>query len=814
MNSKESNSGIIQEWVRPLQKSLTFEIEAQFINILGKERFFNEYVFEQLIKNNHLNLSEEIQEELENYSNQYKNYINLEIGQRKMLVIETRNFLLRIINLYDSKSKKNNSIIKKGVYSLYSDVGVVSGVGKILKKNLNQMGIFIIKDIINHFPRTYLDYSNKAKIINLRPENLYTCTGHIKKFYIYKSKNNTNLSIMSIVIFDESSSIKITKFFHGKRFRSFSFFQSQKDKFKPGIKLAVSGKVKKTDYGRSFVDPQIEILNSNDDNIYFSGKILPIYTLNEHISNINFIKIVRKILPCINHYPDILDMDQLKSLSLFSLKDSLINIHLPRSQSSLNEAKRRLLFDELLLLQLKFLQKRKNRELIVYRNKINKKEKSLLTDYLLKIPFELTLSQKKVLEEIKLDISNPNPMSRLLQGDVGSGKTIIAIASLLIIVERGFQGALMVPTEVLATQHYKNLVKYLDPLNVSVQLLTGNTTQKNRKKLLTDLANGQINILVGTHALFEEKVVFNSLGLVVIDEQHRFGVSQRNRLLQKGEDANLLSMTATPIPRTLALSLYGDLDVSQITELPPGRIPVNTKVVCQEDLTKLFKTIEKEIYKGRQAYVILPLIEDSEKLDLNSANETYKYLSNQIFRDFNVGLLHGKLNSEKKNEILKSFSENEINILVSTTVIEVGIDVPNATIMVIFNSERFGLSQLHQLRGRVGRDSNISYCYLITSENNTHTNKRLNVLQDSNDGFYIAEKDLEFRGPGQILGFKQSGLPDFVLDNLPQNKVLIEKAREEAINILDYDPFLIKYPLLKKIISDESENKFIHDFLN
>ena len=611
MNSKESNSGIIQEWVRPLQKSLTFEIEAQFINILGKERFFNEYVFEQLKKNNHLNLSEEIQEELENFSNQYKNYINLEIGQRKMLVLDTRNFLLRIINLYDSKSKKNNSIIKKGVYSLYSDVGDVSGVGKILKKNLNQIGIFIIKDIINHFPRTYLDYSNKAKIINLRPENLYTCTGNIKKFYIYKSKNNTNLSIMSIVIFDESSSIKITKFFHGKRFRSFSFFQSQKDKFKPGIKLVVSGKVKKTDYGRSFVDPQIEILNSNDDNIYFSGKILPVYTLNEHISNINFIKIVRKILPCINHYPDILDIDQLKSLSLFSLKDSLINIHFPRSQSSLNEAKRRLLFDELLLLQLKFLQKRKNRELIVYRNKINEKEKSLLTDYLLKIPFELTLSQKKVLEEIKLDIANPSPMSRLLQGDVGSGKTIIAIASLLIIVERGFQGALMVPTEVLATQHYKNLVKYLDPLDVSVQLLTGNTTQKNRKKLLTDLANGQINILVGTHALFEEKVVFNSLGLVVIDEQHRFGVSQRNRLLQKGEDANLLSMTATPIPRTLALSLYGDLDVSQITELPPGRIPVNTTVVSQDDLTKLFKTIEKEIYKGRQAYVILHLIEDS-----------------------------------------------------------------------------------------------------------------------------------------------------------------------------------------------------------
>ena len=737
--------------------------------------------------------------------------------QRKRLLIDTRKFLLKLIRSSDNKENSNNSNISKSIYSLSlsSDISRINGVGKVLTNNLNQLGIFFVKDLINYFPRTYLDYTNKEKIINLRPDNLYTCTGNIKKFFMFKSKNNNNLSIMNIIIYDQSSSIRITKFFHGKRFRSFSFFQNQKDKYKPGIKLAVSGKVKKTEYGRSFIDPQIEVINNSDNKLFFSGKIFPIYTLNDDISNIVFIKLVKKIINCSNDYPDILSSSQLASLSLISIKESLKNIHLPNDQNILLEAKKRLLFDELLLLQLRFLKKRNDRRKIILKNnKINSNNKFLLESYLKNMPYQLTNSQKKVLDEIKVDLSNPNPMSRLLQGDVGSGKTIIAIASLLFIVEKGFQGALMVPTEVLAEQHFKKLIETLDLLEVSVEILTGNTTQKKRKRLLTDLANGQIDILVGTHALFEEKVIFNSLGLVIIDEQHRFGVGQRNRLLNKGDNTNLLSMTATPIPRTLALSIYGDLDVSKITELPPGRIPVNTKIVKEKDLPKLFKTIEKEINNGRQAYFILPLIDDSDKLNLNSAINIHKYLSTEIFKEFNVGLLHGKLNSDEKNNILGLFADNQINLLVSTTVIEVGIDVPNATIMVIFNSERFGLSQLHQLRGRVGRDSNTSYCFLLTNENNNFTNKRLNVLQESNDGFYIAEMDLQIRGPGQILGFKQSGLPDFILDNLPNNRVLIEKAREEAINIIDTDPQLNNNTLLKQIINEESDNKFVHDFLN
>ena len=618
---------------------------------------------------------------------------------------------------------------------------------------------------------------------------------------------------MNIVIFDETSSIKVTKFFLGKRFRSYSFFSSQKSLYIPGTKLAISGKVKLSEYGKNFVDPQIEILNTNEESFNFSGKIMPLYSLSESFSNLSFIKLIKKVIIYSKQYPDLLNQKQLNSLSLVSKSDSLINIHLPINQNALIESKKRLVFDELFLLQMKFLlRKRKNNKKLTIQKSI--KKNFLLKDFLNKVPFQLTKSQEKVLDEIKSDLSDLTPMSRLLQGDVGSGKTIIAIASLLIELEKDQQGALMVPTEVLASQHYKNLIQFLNPLLVSVELLTGNTPQKKRKEILTNLKNGMVDILVGTHALFEDKVVFNSLGMVVIDEQHRFGVTQRNRLLNKGDNTNLLSMTATPIPRTLALSLYGDLDISQITELPPGRVPITTKIISEEELNILFKRVENEIDNGKQAYVILPLIEDSEKMNLSSAKKIFKYLSEEIFLKNKVGLLHGKLNSEEKNNVINSFVNNEVNILVSTTVIEVGIDVPNASIMIIYNSERFGLSQLHQLRGRVGRGSHKSFCYLVTSENNGLENKRLSVLEKSNDGFYIAEKDLELRGPGQLLGYKQSGLPDFVLDNLPNNKVLIEKAREEAQRVINEDPDFKKNILLKDLLIDNSDNKFIHDFLN
>jgi len=809
---------LIKDWIRPLQKSLTIETESNFNNILGRQRHFNEYLYESFTKLEKLNLTDEYIKLFNDFSEKYYKYNQLDFNQRKRLIIDTRKTLYKLVKKIDiiksSKIYKESfSNVIDSSLSLDSDISLIKNVGKVYKNKLNELGVFNIKDLINYFPRTYLDYTNRVKIINLKPDNLYTCLANIKRFYIYKSKKNSNLSIMNIVVSDETSSIKVTKFFLGRRFRSYSFFSSQKSLYTPGTKLAISGKVKLTEYGKTFVDPQIEILKDNNDNFNFSGRILPLYSLAEALSNISFIKLMKKVLIYAKQYPDILNQKQLDSLSLLSKGESLINIHLPPTQQALIESKKRLVFDELYLLQLKFLlRKRKRNKNIVAKNLPQKK--SLLKEFLNTFPFELTNSQVKVLNEIKKDLSHPLPMSRLLQGDVGSGKTIIAIASLLIVIEKNLQGAFMVPTEVLAEQHYKNLLKYLNPLLVSVELLTGNTTQKKRKEILSNLNNGLVDILVGTHALFEDKVIFNSLGMVVIDEQHRFGVTQRNRLLNKGDNTNLLSMTATPIPRTLALSIYGDLDVSQITELPPGRVPITTKIISEEDLTNLFKIVEAEITKGRQAYVILPLIEDSEKMNLNSAKKTFKHLSEEVFFKKKVGLLHGKLNSQEKNEVINSFLKNEINILVSTTVIEVGIDVPNATIMIIYNSERFGLSQLHQLRGRVGRGSTKSFCYLVTSDKNGLENKRLCVLQKSNDGFYIAEKDLELRGPGQILGYRQSGLPDFVLDNLPNNKFLIEMAREEAIKVVSNDPDLKENIVLRNILIDNSDNKFIHDFLN
>ena len=818
MTNNEEYIYLIKDWIRPLQKALTLESENRFTNLLGKKQHFNDYLNKSLSNLNNLKLTNEFIKLFGEFSIKYSEYNDLDVNQRKRLVIDTRKALLKLGKSIDLNysNKNTDSYYSKVIdskLSLNSDIALIKSIGKINKNKLNELGIYNIKDIINYFPRTYLDYTNRVKIINLKPDNLYTCIATIKKFYIYKSPNNSNLSIMNIVIFDETSSIKVTKFFLGKRFRSYSFFSSQKNLYIPGTKLAISGKVKLSEYGKNFVDPQIEILNTNEESFNFSGKIMPLYSLSDSFSNLSFIKLIKKVIIYSKQYPDLLNQKQLNSLSLVSKSDSLINIHLPINQNALIESKKRLVFDELFLLQMKFLlRKRKNNKKLTIQKSI--KKNFLLKDFLNKVPFQLTKSQEKVLDEIKSDLSGLTPMSRLLQGDVGSGKTIIAIASLLIELEKDQQGALMVPTEVLASQHYKNLIQFLNPLLVSVELLTGNTPQKKRKEILTNLKIGMVDILVGTHALFEDKVVFNSLGMVVIDEQHRFGVTQRNRLLNKGENTNLLSMTATPIPRTLALSLYGDLDISQITELPPGRVPITTKIISEEELNILFKRVENEIDNGKQAYVILPLIEDSEKMNLSSAKKIFKYLSEEIFLKNKVGLLHGKLNSEEKNNVINSFVNNEVNILVSTTVIEVGIDVPNASIMIIYNSERFGLSQLHQLRGRVGRGSHKSFCYLVTSENNGLENKRLSVLEKSNDGFYIAEKDLELRGPGQLLGYKQSGLPDFVLDNLPNNKVLIEKAREEAQRVINEDPDLKKNILLKDLLIDNSDNKFIHDFLN
>jgi ATP-dependent DNA helicase RecG len=425
---------------------------------------------------------------------------------------------------------------------------------------------------------------------------------------------------------------------------------------------------------------------------------------------------------------------------------------------------------------------------------------SLVARFFALLPFGLTGAQERVLAEIRQDLSRQEPMARLVQGDVGSGKTVVALAALLAAIEAGCQGALMAPTEVLAQQHFAKVADWLTQLHVSTALLTGSTPARRRRALLEDLSNGQVQLLVGTHALLEDPVDFARLGLVVVDEQHRFGVNQRNRLLAKGLQPHLLTMTATPIPRTLALSLHGDLDVSQIDELPPGRQPVVTKVLRSSARQEAYDLIRAEVAGGQRAYVVLPLVQESEKLDLRSAVEVHEQLSTVVFPDLSVGLLHGRLSSEAKQQAIAAFADGRTQVLVSTTVVEVGVDVPAATVMVIEHAERFGLAQLHQLRGRVGRGAARSSCLLINDSSNGQARQRLELLERSSDGFEIAEMDLRFRGPGQVLGTRQSGLPDLALASLASDGAVLEQAREVAQAITAADPDLSQHRQLAAML--------------
>jgi ATP-dependent DNA helicase RecG len=414
------------------------------------------------------------------------------------------------------------------------------------------------------------------------------------------------------------------------------------------------------------------------------------------------------------------------------------------------------------------------------------------------LPFQLTTAQQRVVNDILSDLTRTTPMNRLVQGDVGSGKTVVAVIAMLAAIQAGYQAAMMAPTEVLAEQHYRKLVQWFNLLHLPVELLTGSTKTAKRRDIHAKLETGELPVLVGTHALIQDAVNFHRLGLVAIDEQHRFGVEQRARLQQKGEHPHVLTMTATPIPRTLALTLHGDLDVSQIDELPPGRKPIQTTALTGRERMQAYDLMRREIAQGRQVYVVLPLVEESEKLDLKSAIDEYEELRERVFPEFQVGLLHGRMTSTDKDEAITRFRNNETQILVSTTVVEVGVDVPNATVMLIEHAERFGLSQLHQLRGRVGRGGSQSFCLLMSSSKAETARQRLKVLEQSQDGFFISEMDLRFRGPGQVLGTRQSGLPDFALASLVEDQSVLELAREAAEKVMAKDPTLSRWTLLQQ----------------
>ena len=541
-----------------------------------------------------------------------------------------------------------------------------------------------------------------------------------------------------------------------------------------------------------------EFLENQNSNLNIA-RIVPIYTVCEDLS----IKVLRRaIFNAIQAYKDeitnvIPDFTREK-LGILDKKIAVEQIHFPESQELLEQARFSLIFEELFLIQLKLVRLREQNSANHSALALKIKEKGLVHQFIDSLPFELTGAQKRAVNEILTDLNSDIPMARLLQGDVGSGKTVVATIMLLAGVENGYQGALMAPTEILAQQHYNNLQQWLAPMGISVGLFLGSQGKKVREKFRTDLRNGQMNIAVGTHALIQDDVDFYNLGAIVVDEQHRFGVKQRNVLKKKSQNPQMLTMTATPIPRTLALTVHGDLDLTIIDELPKGRKPIKTSLVTSH--RGVYDLIQREIEAGRQAYVVYPLIEESETLSAKAATIEAERLQNEVFPQFKIGLLHGKLKNDEKEQVMADFKNKKYDILVSTTVVEVGVDVPNATVMLIENAERFGLSQLHQLRGRVGRNSLQSYCILHTSTKSQETRERLNIMTQTNDGFVIAEKDLQLRGPGEFLGTRQSGLPDLIISDIVRDAKILEIARNEAIDFVKSNK-IEDFPMLKEITS-------------
>ena len=601
---------------------------------------------------------------------------------------------------------------------------------------------------------------------------------------------------MKVRIADETGSININ-FFYAKS--SKYILERSKRQFPQGAGIVISGTVKLNSYdGKYTLENTTYSIMSEDfltkDNLNLA-RIVPIYSLSENLN----IKTLRKaIYNAIQTYKDSISNvvpDYLREkYHLLDKKDAVEQIHFPNSMEMLEKAKFTLIFEELFLVQLKLaLIRKKNRD----EHKalpLHIERDGLVNRFIKGLPFELTSAQKRAVNEILNDMNSTEPMQRLLQGDVGSGKTVVACIMLLAAVENGYQAALMAPTEILAQQHYNNLVNWLTPMGLSVGLFLGSLGKKVREQFGTGLRNGQINIAVGTHALIQESVEFNNLGAVVIDEQHRFGVNQRLMLRKKAENPQILTMTATPIPRTLAITMNGDLDLTIIDELPKGRKPIITKMGIPRK--QIYQLIRDEINAGHQAYIVYPLIDESETLSAKAATKEAQRLQETVFSDLKIGLLHGKLKNSEKDEVMEKFKNKEYDILVATTVVEVGVDVPNATVIVIENAERFGLSQLHQLRGRVGRCDLQSYCILTTSGASQDVRSRLSVMTETNDGFVIAEKDLEIRGPGEFLGVRQSGLPDLLISDIVRDAKILEIARSAAIDFVNSHN-IENYPKLK-----------------
>lgn len=665
----------------------------------------------------------------------------------------------------------------------------IKGIGpikaEVLKKELN---IFNCGDLLNYFPFRYVDRTKFYRINEIEEDLPYVqLRGVIYSLEIIGIKQAKRL----VVVFKDNTGFIELVWFKGYNYMA--------QKLKTGIEYVVFGKPTSFKGRFNIAHPEIDEFNNEKllqlnayQGVYNSTEKLKVKGLDSE----GIRRVLRTIIYNLkeNDIIENLSNDLIEQNNLISKFNSYHNIHFPENEQSLKQAIYRIKFEELFFIQLKLLKNNKLRNTISNGFLFNKVGQFFNLFYKSYLPFNLTNAQKKVLKEIHVDLKSGKQMNRLIQGDVGSGKTMVALMTMLLALDNDFQTCLMAPTEILAQQHYLTFIDLLKPLNITIEFLTGNTKTKQRKLILEKLKNGTLNILIGTHALIEDPVVFNNLGLVVIDEQHRFGVAQRAKLQSKNSNPpHMLIMTATPIPRTLAMTLYGDLDVSVIDELPPGRKPINTIHFTEAQRLRVFGFMREEIAKGRQVYLVYPLIQESEKMDYQNLQQGYDNLLNEFpIPNYQISIVHGKLSNEQKEQEMQRFVKNETQIMVATTVIEVGVNVPNASVMIIESAERFGLSQLHQLRGRVGRGAEQSFCVLLTGVKLSNDSKlRMKTMVESNDGFYISEVDLKLRGPGDIGGTQQSGVMDLKLANLAQDGQILTEARKAAEIVLLEDEQLI-----------------------
>ncbi|MBR2179121.1 MAG: ATP-dependent DNA helicase RecG [Selenomonadaceae bacterium] len=686
-------------------------------------------------------------------------------------------------------------------FDLNTDIMYLKGVGPRRAAALNHMNIFNFYDFLTHYPRAYEDEREVTPMNKLVVDETAIVVGHLSNITFREVRSN--LKIINAILEDETDYIQVTWFNQ----------DYLKKKLSNGMKLLVKGKVSEAFGSNRLLSITVQAFDILGEEEHPNLGIFPVYPSTATLNQKFFRTTMRGLLERLPKMKEILPKNIIAEHELIPYDEAIRSIHFPQSRQDISEARHRLAFNELFLIQygLMLIKKETQEEELGITHKPNGK---LVQSVLESLPFELTGDQQNVFEEVIQDMEDSAPMRRLIQGDVGSGKTVVAMLALVKTVENGYQGIFMAPTEILAVQHYEKFLKILEPLGVRVGLLSAQVTRtkKRREEAYEKIANQEFDIVIGTHALIEEGVQFKRLGLVITDEQHRFGVVQRAKLERKTDlSPDILVMTATPIPRTMTLTVYGDLDVSQIKELPPGRKPIQTVVRHKAGRKQIYNFVRKELAAGRQAYVVCPLIErsESEKLQqVSSAEEIFEELSKKTFKDFNCALLHGKLKPKEKDEIMEDFRNNRINLLVSTTVVEVGVDVPNASVMVIEHAERFGLATLHQLRGRVGRGSEKSYCILISDTKSDISKARLEIMETVSDGFKLAEEDLQLRGPGQFFGEAQHGLPDLKIADIFRDVDILIKARNAAEAFVQKENNADEITLLNESLSTAYGNKF------